>query len=70
MRKLAYSARDAARELGCGRDKLYAALASGALVSHRVGVRRLIWHDDLERWLKAQPTNRRCVESHEQHIGA
>ena len=70
MRKLALSARAASRELGVNKNRIYQALQRGDLVSHRVGNRMLIATDELLRWLKAQPSNRRRVESHEQHIGA
>lgn len=56
-RPLAVSPGEAARLIGLGRTKLYAALSSGALPSFRVGTRRLIRVADLEAWLEGHPTS-------------
>ena len=53
---LAYSIAVALQITGLGRTSLYKEISSGRLVAHKVGRRTLISADDLERWLKSQPT--------------
>lgn len=54
LERLAVSPGEAARLAGIGRTKLYEALSSGALVSFKIGTRRLIRIASLEAWLAAQ----------------
>lgn len=54
--KLAYSPKEATEAASIGKTRLYAAIASGALKSRRLGRKRLILRDDLQSWLKELPT--------------
>lgn len=56
--KMMLSVAEVAAELGCGRDTVYALLASGQLASVRVGERlRRIRRPDLERYIGELPTS-------------
>jgi excisionase family DNA binding protein len=56
VEKLAYSPREATEAASVGKTRLYAAIASGALKSRKLGRKRLILRDDLQSWLKELPT--------------
>lgn len=51
IKPIAVSPSDAARLIGIGRTTLYAALASGALRSAKIGKRRLIPIAAINEWL-------------------
>ena len=57
LQPIAVSPNEAARLVGIGRTTLYAALATGALRSAKIGKRRLITIDALRQWLSACETD-------------
>ena len=55
---LAHSIKEVVRLTGFGRTSVYAEIAEGRLVAHKIGRRTLVYADDLGRWLASQPTIR------------
>jgi excisionase family DNA binding protein len=55
QRRAALSIADAAREAGCGRDKIYTAIRSGQLIARKFGRRTIICADDFDRFLNELP---------------
>jgi len=53
--KSAYTVREALRELGIGRSKLYEEIASNRLRARKLGKRTIILGDELRRYLSALP---------------
>lgn len=45
---------EAAELLRCGRTKIYEILATGSLVSYRVGKKRIVKRTDVLRWVAEQ----------------
>ena len=50
-----YSIAEFVKFYGLGRTRVYQELSSGRLKAVRVGSRRLVRHDDAERWLASLP---------------
>ena len=57
-RPLAVSTHEAARLAGVGRTKIYDALGSGTLKSLKIGKRRLILFESLQKWLLSHEVTR------------
>ena len=55
---LAVSTYEAARLAGVGRTKIYDALGSGTLKSLKIGKRRLILFESLQKWLLSHEVTR------------
>jgi excisionase family DNA binding protein len=53
--KAAYTVREAQRELGIGRSKLYEEIAANRLRARKLGKRTIILGDELQRYLSALP---------------
>ena len=51
---LAWTVKGLADSLSLDRGVIYAALAAGELVAHRVGIKRLILTEDVVAWIKRQ----------------
>ena len=56
--RIAYSVQEAAELLGIGRTHLYALISSGSLESIKLGSRRLITRDAIDRLLAASKMSR------------
>jgi excisionase family DNA binding protein len=63
MKPLLLTTREAAKELGVGRDRCYQLIRTGAIRSVPVGNRRLIPRSELEAWIQ------RAMEGGEQQHG-
>jgi excisionase family DNA binding protein len=53
--KLAYSVMEIVESTSLSRASVYKAIRVGDLRSVRIGARRIILHEDLQRWLEGQP---------------
>jgi excisionase family DNA binding protein len=62
-RRLAYTAEQAAEQIGCSRAFIYKQIACGRLRSVKVGRARRILHDDLVAMLEAGADSRRSDDT-------
>lgn len=56
MAQSSYNIKQAAEEFGLSRDVIGEAIKRGDLVAHYPTSRPIIFHEEMEAWLKATPT--------------
>ena len=61
MGKVAYTIKDAAKNVSLDECELVAAIQNQALIARRMGGRLLILRSDLKKWAKAQPNYLRTI---------
>ena len=54
--KLAYTVREAIREIGIGRTKFYREIAEGKIKPRKIGKKTIILAEDIEAYLQSLPT--------------
>lgn len=56
--KSAFTIKEACREIGIGRTKLYQEIAAGRLIARKANKRTIILHEELQSYLQALPLSR------------
>ena len=55
MTKQAFTVTELSKEIGIGRSKIYAEIATGKLVARKIGKKTVFLHKDVERYLNNLP---------------